>query len=74
MTSVIEDNIELRDFTLVPNAKANKAIEVLGKDVEIQNINIAPNSITPNFSGSLFFNGDVGNAVVDKEYSRVVTT
>lgn len=44
--SIFGNNVVLKGMTLMPKVEPNKTIEVLGKDVTIQDVSIKPNTLT----------------------------
>jgi len=69
--SVWGDGVTIRNLTIKPKAETNKAIEVMGKDFRLIDVNFVRNEKNPEeFAGSLFFNPqnenkDIGNALVE---------
>jgi hypothetical protein len=69
--SVWGDNVTIRNLTIKPKAETNKAIEVMGKDFRLIDVNFFRNEKNlEEFAGSLFFNPqneakDIGDALVE---------
>ncbi len=81
LISVWANSVTIEGVKIVPKAETNKAIEVMGKDFTLRNVEFATNPAGPEiggefyeFAGSLYFNpqtsvtakaGDVGNSRVE---------
>lgn len=69
--SVWGNNITIKNITVKPKIETNKAIEVMGKNFRLINVNfVQRENQIDSFAGSLYFNPqnetkDIGNALVD---------
>lgn len=77
LITIVGNNVTLAGLIVMPKLSVYKAIEVVGKNAVLRNITTHPNSktakfgdlsqeyidfYTNDFGGSIFFNGDIGNA------------
>ena len=69
--SVWGDNVTIENLTIKPKLQTNKAIEVMGKDFTLRNVDFIQRDDAPyEFAGSLYFNPqnqykDIGQALVE---------
>ena len=63
LITIFGDDVTLDGFVIKSKVEANKAIEVLGQDSTLQNLEIRYNEANEEkFSGSVYYNGDIGDA------------